>query len=164
MNSLNICKVLRLVDSLRIGMVNHFSQELKRVFCSIVESWIFLLLLTGTCSGNLELPSCFPPRPFFSHFLSLNKTPFHFSFTEDGFSFKHSDNISWIMCSFFLLVDDQKSLQSDMSKLVSALSLYSELYTFLTVPCCLRVYFNGMLKFRFLVWPRDVKIDWLAKW
>lgn len=124
-----------------------FFSRVKRVFCSIVESWIFLLLLTGTCSGNLELPSCFPPRPFFSHFLSLNKPPFHFSLTEDGFSFKRSDKINWIIWSFFLLVGDQKSLQSDMSKLVSALCLYSELYTFLTAPCCLREYFNGMLKF-----------------
>lgn len=154
MNSLNICKVLLLVDSLHIGNVKHFSKERKRVFCSIVsvlQSWIFLSLVTGTCSGNLELPSCFPPRPFFSHFLSLNKNPFHFSLTEDGFSFKHSDKISWIIYSFFLLVDDQKSLQLDMSKLVSALCLYSEFYTFLTAPCCLRVYFNGMLKFCFLV-------------
>lgn len=102
-----------------------------------------LLRLSGT-------PFLFPSKTF-SHFLSLNKNPFHLSLTDDGFSFKHSDKISRIIYRFFLLVDDQKSLQLDMLKLVSVLCLYSEFYKFLKVPCCLRVYFNGMLKFHFLV-------------
>lgn len=93
-------------------------------------------------------PFLFPSKTF-SHFLSLNKNPFHFSLTDDGFAFKHSDKINWIIYRFFLLVEDQKSLWLDILKLLSALCLHSEFYEVLKVLCCLKVYFNGMLKFPF---------------
>lgn len=46
---------------------------------------IDLLGLSGT-------PFLFPSKTF-SHFLSLNKNPFRFSLTDDGFTLKHFDNI-----------------------------------------------------------------------